>query len=102
MTKYKRLTKSKLRKFHSMNDLYRECMKGNQAAQRLCIGALENLGQEAMAGRHKGSKWLRAWHGLQDVITSLVGEYSMSEDEAEQTTMDEINFVRDICDDIQL
>ena|ERR1700722_19817281 len=69
--------------------------------RKVVVGTLENLGNPTL---DKGDEvlWKRAWSGLQEYISALVGEYGQSETKAERDILAEVNHCRDLCDDVQL
>jgi hypothetical protein len=101
------MTVTKIKRFTSFHDLYERCKSGDEAAQRVCIGALNNLGCDHLAdsgvpAKPGTPKWQRYYHGLQEYISALVGEYGQSETKAERQVLAEVNHVRDCCDDVKL
>lgn len=84
-------------KVKSFNDLKQRANEGDLRYQKLCCAALENLGGQAFGY----ISWNQAYCGLIDYVSSLVGEYGESELDAEQSVLDEINFVRECIDQIQ-
>lgn len=64
--------------------------KTDERYQRLAIAAAENIGGPDCKGDYK-----KALQSLYDHWCSLVGEYGDDESDAEQSIVDEINFVRD-------
>lgn len=97
----------KFKKFKTMRELYERCSGGDEQAQRICIGALQNLGCDHLADAAKRfhsnqPKWYRFWVGLNEYITALVCEYGESETKAERTVLAEVNNVWDCCDDVEL
>ena len=72
--------------------------------QKVVIVGLHNLGCDHLANgrRQVGAKWIRYYHGLQDYVGSLVGEYGIPEGKAFRETLDEVNNVRDCIDGIKL
>lgn len=87
----------KFPKVKSFNNLFNLANGGDERYQQLCCAALENLG-----GKGFGYKdWQKAYSGLIDYVSSLVGEYGESELDAEQSILDEINFVRECIDQIK-
>ena len=105
-----KVTKTKkLPKVKSWSELWALCVGTPNTPpdtrwQKVVIGALENLGNPTL--RYNPSKgdvlWRCAYYGLQAYIDAMVGEYGETEDKAERQVLDEVNFVRDICDDVKL
>jgi hypothetical protein len=95
--------KTQIRPVRDFHDLWEKAEK-DENYQRLCIGALENLGCEHLAAKGVRSepKWKRYYNGLMDYVSSLVGEYGESEGAAFEQVVDEINFVIGCCDDVSL
>jgi len=80
-------TKKLIAKVKSFSDL-RAKAKTDERYQKLAIAAAENVGGPA-------TDFEGAIRYLLGHVMSLVGEYGMDEDEAEETMLDEINFCRD-------
>lgn len=99
------LKTKKYPKFKSWRDLYDRCKAGDEKAQRICIGALHNLGNTTLPSKREGQEmalWQRAYHGLQKYISALVCEYGETETKAERDILAEVNNVIDCCDDVKL
>ena len=77
--------------------------KEDEAYQRLAIVALRNLGCEHLAdSRRSVTKYGAYVIGLYSYWSSLVGEYGIDEDQAEDDVVDEVNHVRDCIDQADL
>ncbi len=73
--------------------------------QKVIVCALSNLGNSTLRPnnpKHPRLLWLRAYDGLQEYISALVGEYGQSETKAEREVLAEVNHVRHIAEDIKL
>ena len=88
---------AKFPKVKSFDDLFSRSNEGDLQYQKLCCAALENLGGKAFGYK----QWKLAYGGLQDYLMSMIGEYGESELDAEQSILDEINFVRECIDQIK-
>jgi len=104
MSKVKKVKGPKVK---TWRELYDKCKAGDEFWQRVCIGALENLGNPTMPSRHdpfckNAPKWQAAYRGLQEYISALVCEYGEGEDAAERSILEEVNFVVDCCDNVVL
>lgn len=95
-----------MKKIKSLHDLYSRCEAGDEAAQRLAIGTLQQFGCEHLADSFRGPKsdpkWRRYFRGIHRYFDSLCGEYGIPEGKAEREIVAEINNVRDCCDDVPL
>jgi len=92
-------------KFKSWRDLYDRANGGDEMAQKAIICGLSNLGNPTLPSKNDMQKtplWKRAYHGLQEYIGALVGEYGESETKAEKSILAEVNHVLDICHDTKL
>lgn len=78
----------------SIGDLNKRCQDGDMRYQALAIVALSNIGGEHLAEEGSGPDWEKAVFGLRQYWCSLVGEYGIDEEAAEEQLVDEINFVR--------
>lgn len=100
-------TTKKFKKFKSMHDLYQRCDSGDEQAQRICIGALQNLGCDHLAEPSKRCapdrpKWYWFYRGMEQYIEALICEYGVHEDKAFREVLAEVNNVWDCCDDVKL
>ena len=84
-------------KVKSFTQLRQLATAGDERYQKLCCAALENLGGEPFGF----NSWKQAYNGLLDFVSSMVGEYGESELDAEQSVLDEVNFVRECIDQIK-
>ena len=88
-------------KFKSWRDLYDRAKGGDEMAQKAIICGLSNLGHTPTSMGYgydkKSSLWQRAYHGLQEYIGALVGEYGETEEKAEEDILAEVNHVLDVC-----
>ena len=94
----------KMSKIKSLNDL-RIKAKDDERYQKLAIAGLSNLGCEHLAiaeRRYTKSKWEAYYGGLMSYVSSLVGEYGVSESKAFREVRDEVNNVIDCIDNVNL
>lgn len=94
-------TKTKTKKFASINDVYRRAEAGEVMAKLCIIGALSNCGCDHLAEGHSLGRraapmprWKRFYQGVQEYISALVCEYGQSEVKAEKEFLAEINMAR--------
>lgn len=96
---------TKTAKFASLRDLWTRAQAGEEMAQKVCVGALNNLGCDHLAhsaGGRPEPKWAKYHRGLEQYLDALVSEYGVSETKAERELLAEVNMARTYSDDVSL
>ena len=88
-------------KIKFLRELRQRCRDDDLDAQRLCIGAADNLGCSADNERVNLPRWEQCYQELEMNLMEMANEMD-DEDDAEQTLVDEINGCIGMCDNIKL
>jgi hypothetical protein len=94
----------KIKKFKSLSEAFDRARAGEKEAQQCLISCLENFGCDHLAkpATPLDPKWKRCWHGIQEYLNALVGEYHLNEAKAEREVLAELNNTRDYCSKVSL